>query len=72
MKKFHLDYLSEFKRSNISNSLLINLLKEINSNLYVSFLRLIMRWGGRAAMRSPAEIVDSEYIGVRLPSPPLD
>ena len=30
-----------------------------------------MRWGGRAVMRSPAEIVDSEYIGVRLPSPPL-
>jgi hypothetical protein len=31
-----------------------------------------MRWGGRAAMRSPAEIVDSEYIGVRIPSPPLN
>lgn len=31
-----------------------------------------MRWGGRAAMRSPAEIVDSEYIGVRIPSPPFD
>jgi hypothetical protein len=32
-----------------------------------------VRWGGRAVMRSPAEIVvDSEYIGVRIPSPPLD
>lgn len=41
-----------------------------NSNLYVSFQLLITRWGGRAAMRSPAVIVESEYIGVRLPSPP--
>jgi hypothetical protein len=41
-----------------------------NSNLYVSFHLLITRWGGRAAMRSPAVIVESEYIGVRLPSPP--
>ena len=41
-----------------------------NSNLYVSFQLLIARWGGRAAMRSPAVIVESEYIGVRLPSPP--
>ncbi len=43
---------------------------EKNSNLYVSFQLLIMRWGGRAAMRSPAEMVESEYIGVRIPSPP--
>ncbi len=31
-------------------------------------------WGGRAAMRSPAELhknSDSEYIRVRIPSPPL-
>lgn len=33
-----------------------------------------MWWGGRAAMRSPAENrlrAVSEYIGVRIPSPPL-
>gem|GEM_PF-6755996 len=30
------------------------------------------RWGGRAAMRSPAELnVVSESIRVRIPSPPL-
>lgn len=32
-------------------------------------------WGGRAAMRSPADqnyrVADSEYIRVRIPSPPL-
>jgi hypothetical protein len=32
-------------------------------------------WGGRAAMRSPAEdriYAASEFIGVRIPSPPLN
>jgi hypothetical protein len=57
-----------------SQILLLNnkliLLMDKNSNLYVAFQLLITRWGGRAAMRSPAVMVESEYIGVRLPSPP--
>lgn len=66
-----IDYFNELKQSNITvlNNKLI-LLMDKNSNLYVSFQLLITRWGGRAAMRSPAVIVESEYIGVRLPSPP--
>ncbi len=68
---FNIDYFNEFKQSNITiiNNKLILLMGK-NSNLYVSFQLLITRWGGRAVMRSPAEIVESEYIGVRLPSPP--
>lgn len=38
-------YLSEFEQSNILNPLLINLIKENNSNLYVSFLLLIYEVG---------------------------
>ena len=48
----------------------MNFVIDKDSNLCLSVLLLIQRWGGREVMRSPAEIVESEYIGVRIPSPP--
>ena len=48
----------------------MNFVNRQDSNLYHSVFLLIQRWGGREVMRSPAEIVESEYIGVRIPSPP--